>query len=108
RRAQATEQKQQEQASQAKVNTVLEIGTSLLGAFLGGGRRTSLTKTAMTKIATAGRAATRAYNESQDVGRAQETAAAINQQLADLQAELESEVAGLQSSCDPAQEKLET
>ncbi len=103
RRAQATEQKQQEQASQAKINTVLEIGTSLLGAFLGGGRRTS-----MTRIATAGRAATRAYTESQDVGRAQETAEAINQHLADLQTELEGEVATLQTSYDPAQEKLET
>ena len=103
RRAQATEQKQQEQSSQAKINTVLEIGTSILGAFLGGGRRTSVTK-----IATAGRAATRAYNESQDVGRAKETADAVNAQLADLQAEFEAEVATLQSSYDPAQQKLET
>jgi len=109
RRAQATEQKQQEQASQAKINTVLEIGTSILGAFLGGGRRTSaLNKTTMTKIATAGRAATRAYGESQDVYRAKETAEAVNAQLADLQAEFEAEVATLQSSYDPAQEKLET
>jgi hypothetical protein len=108
RRAQAAEEKQKEQSSQAKINTVLEIGTSLLGAFLGGGRKTALTKTTMTKIATAGRAATRAYGESQDVDRAQETAAAITQQLADLQSELEAEVATLQSSCDPAQAKLET
>jgi multidrug resistance efflux pump len=42
------------------------------------------------------------------VDRAQETAAAITQQLADLQSELETEVATLQSSCDPAQAKLET
>jgi len=103
RRAQATEQKQQEQASQAKINTVLEIGSSLLGAFLGGGRRTS-----MTKIATAGRAATRAYTESQDVGRAKETAEAICQQLADAQAELEAEVANLQSSYDRGQQDMET
>jgi hypothetical protein len=93
RRAQATEQKQQEQASQAKINTALQIGSSLLGAFLGGGLRTS-----MTKISTAGRAASRAYTESRDVGRAKETAEAVNQQLAHLQAELDAEVTSLQSS----------
>jgi len=103
RRAQAGEQKQQEQASQAKINTVLEIGGSLLGAFLGGGRKPS-----MTKIATAGRAATRAYTESQDVGRAQETVEAMNQQRADLQTQMEAGVAALQAAYDPAQEKLET
>jgi len=103
RRAEATGQKQQEQASQAKINTVLEIGTSILGAFLGGGRRTS-----MTKIATAGRAATRVYTESQDVSRAKETAEAINQQLAAVQSELEAEVTSLQSSYDPAQQQIET
>ena len=103
RRAQATEQKQQEQSSQAKINTVLEIGGSLLGAFLGGGRKPSFTR-----IATAGRAATRAYTESQDVGRAQETVEAMNQQLADVHAQMEAEVATLQANYDPAQEKLET
>jgi hypothetical protein len=106
RRAQASAQKQQEQASQAsqaKINTVLEIGGSLLGAFLGGGRRMSATK-----IATAGRAATRAYTESQDVGRAEGTVEAMNQQLADVRSQMEAEVTTLQATYDPAQEKLET
>jgi multidrug resistance efflux pump len=103
RKAEATEQKQQEQASQAKLSSVLEIGGSLLGAFLGGGRKTSLSK-----ITSASRAAGRVYTESKDVSRAKETAAAINQQLADLQAELEAEVASLQAVHDPAQQELET
>jgi hypothetical protein len=42
------------------------------------------------------------------VSRAKETAAAINQQLVDLQAELEAEVASLQAAHDPAQQELET
>jgi hypothetical protein len=103
RRAQAAAQKQEEQASQAKINTVLEIGSSLLGAFLGGRRRTSATR-----IATAGRAATRAYTESQDVGRAEESVGALQQQLADLQRQMEAEVQTLQATYDPAREKIET
>jgi hypothetical protein len=103
RRAQATEQKQKEQAQQATISTVLDVGATLLGAFLGGGRKIS-----GTKIATAGREATRAYSESQDIGRAGETVAAVEQQLADLNAQLEADVQALQATYGPAQQKIET
>jgi hypothetical protein len=104
RKAQATRQKQSEQASGAKLSTVLEIGGSILGAFLGGGRR----KTSITKVVTAGRAAGRAYAESQDVSRAEENIEALQQQLADLQAQVETEIQALQDSYDPAKEPVAT
>ena len=103
RRAQASQAKQKEQSQQATISTVLEVGGALLGAFLGGGRKLSTTK-----IATAGRAATRAYGESQDVGRAGDTVAAVEQQIADLQAQVESEVQSLQAAYDPSTRKIET
>lgn len=107
RRAQAMQAKQQEQASQAKLSTVLQVGSSILGAFLGGSRKKILSPTSVTKIVTAGRAAGRAYQETQDVGRAEENVGALEQQLAELQAGLESEVQALQASYDPAATKLD-
>ena len=46
--------------------------------------------------------------ESQDIGRATDNVEALQQQLADLNAELEAQVAELQSSADPLKEELET
>ena len=103
RRAQANKDKQKEQSTSAKINTVLQIGSSILGAFLGKSHTIS-----PTKIVTAGRAASRAYTESQDVGRADETVEAVQQQLNDLNAQLEGEIQTLQALHDPAKEPIET
>ena len=46
--------------------------------------------------------------EAQDVGRAQETVEAINQQLADLDAEFKRETAELEQATDMQSEALET
>ena len=53
-------------------------------------------------------AATRAYGESQDVGRADETVEAMQQQLNDLNAQLEGEIKTLQDLHDPAKEQIDT
>jgi hypothetical protein len=103
RRAQATAQKQAEQASQAKLSTALTIGAGLLGALLGGGRRGSIGK-----LSTGARSAGRAYSESQDVSRAEEHVEALQQRLADLQAEVEAKVQEIQAGYDPVREKIET
>jgi hypothetical protein len=46
--------------------------------------------------------------EAQDVGRAQETVAAVNQQLADLDALFKAETEAIEKSFDPQTESLET
>ena len=46
--------------------------------------------------------------EAQDVGRAQETVEAVNQQLADLDAEFKRETAELEQTTDMQSEALET
>ena len=45
--------------------------------------------------------------ESEDVGRAQENVEALKQQLADLEAQIETEVADLAARIDPADRELE-
>ena len=71
------------------------------------GRKTVSAST-LGRAATAARGVGRTIKEGQDVGRAEETAAVLQQQLADLNAEAETAAAGLQSRVDPLTELLET
>ena len=102
RRADAFKQKQQEQSTGAKINTVLQVGSAILGAFLGGRKVTP------TKIVTASRAATHAYTESQDVDRADQNVEVLQQQLKDLNDQLAGEIQTLQAAHDPAAEQIDT
>ena len=104
RRAQAAVEKQQEQARQAKLQTALSFGSTLLGAFTG---RKSISGT-INKATTAARRAGRAIEEGGDVSRANDTVESLQQQLADLQAQFESESAALAEKVDPLTETLET
>ena len=90
-------EREQEQAQSAKLQTAMSIGASLLGAFLG---RKTLSATNIGRAATAARTATRAYKESQDVGRAGENVEALKQDLAELLAQFQQDV-------DAAGEKLD-
>jgi hypothetical protein len=89
RRAIRKLEKERQQAHEQKLNTLVSVGSSLLGAFLGRRRVTG------PRISTAGRQVGRAYKERQDVGRAQEDVEALERQLEELDRELEDEVRGL-------------
>ena len=104
RKAQAAVEKQQEQARQAKLQTALSFGSTLLGAFTG---RKSLSGT-ISKATTAARKAGRAMEEGGDVSRANDTVESVQQQLTDLQAQFEAESAALAEKVDPLTEALET
>ena len=104
RKAQAAVEKQQEQARQAKLQTALSFGSTLLGAFTG---RKSLSGT-ISKATTAARKAGRAIEEGGDVSRANDTVESVQQQLTDLQAQFEAESAALAEKVDPLTEALET
>jgi hypothetical protein len=104
RKAQAAVEKQQEQARQAKMQTALSFGATLLGAFTG---RKTLGGT-ISRASGAARRAGRAFEESSDVSRASDTVESIQQQLADLQAQFESESSALAEKVDPLTEALET
>jgi hypothetical protein len=105
RKAQAAAEKQAEQARQAKMQTALSIGATLLGAFTG---RKALSSSNISRATSAVRKAGRVFEESGDVARAGETVEAIQQQLSNLQAEFEAETNALASRIDPLTEPLET
>jgi hypothetical protein len=105
RRAEQAIERESAQARQAKVSSVISFGSTLLGAFLG---RKAITATNVSKAGTALRSAGRAAEQAGDVERAGETVAAIKQQLAELDAQFQSEVAAADTTLDPAGEALET
>ena len=105
RRAEQAVEREAAQAKQAKFSSVLSIGSTLLGAFLG---RKAISATNISKAGTAVRSVGRAAEQSGDVARAGETVEAIKQQLADLDAQFQAEARALETGRDPASETLET
>jgi phage host-nuclease inhibitor protein Gam len=105
RRAQEAVEREKAQASQQKVQTAISMGTTLLGAFMG---RKAVSASTLGRATTAARGVSRSMKESQDIGRAEDNVEALQQKLADLNAEFEAQAAELQSSVDPLKEELET
>ncbi len=91
---------QEGQATSAKLDGAIRIGSALLGAVFG-------KKFSMTKGRTAMAGASRAWKESGDVGRAEEKVDRLNEELKELEAEASREIADLKESLDPMNEKLE-
>jgi phage host-nuclease inhibitor protein Gam len=102
RRAQQAVDKQAEQAKQAKLQTALSFGSTILGAFTS--RRVS--SSTISKASTAFRGVGRSIDEGKDVTRANETVSAIQQQQAALETEFNDELAALQEKIDPSTEPL--
>ncbi|AMW05664.1 ATP-binding protein [Gemmatimonas phototrophica] len=104
RRAEQAMQREQAQASQAKMDTAISVGGAILGAIFGRGKVGVGT---LGKVATATRGAGRAAQQAGDVTRAQESLEAVQQQYADLEAKLQAEVDALGAAYDAQQEALE-
>jgi len=60
------------------------------------------------RATTAARGVGRSVKEAQDVGRAEETVAAVNQQVADLDAQFKPETAAIEKAAESLSEELET
>jgi len=104
RRAQAAKQREAEQARRAKLDTVISLGSTLLGAFLG---RRAVSAGTVGKAATTMRSAGRAMSQAGDVTRAQDTVEAIQQQLQEIEAQFQVEVSAVAANVDPATEVLQ-
>ncbi len=89
RKALQTLQRETQQASAQKLQSVIDVGTGLLGAFLG--RRGS----AYGKVSGAARSIGRATKESSDTQRAQETVEAVEAKLADLNRQFEADASAV-------------
>ena len=105
RRAQQRVATEQAQLSQQKIQSVISIGSAILGAFMG---RKTLSATNISRAGSALRTAGKISKESGDVNSANESLEAQQQRLTALQAELENETARLQGELDPAAATIET
>ncbi|HKO36324.1 MAG TPA: hypothetical protein VJV21_07570 [Pyrinomonadaceae bacterium] len=104
RRAEQAVAREAEQAQGQKVQTAISFGATLLSSFFG---RKTVSLSTLGRATTAARGVSKTMKESSDVGRAQETVEAVNQQLADLDAQLKAETEAIQQSGDPQTEELE-
>ncbi len=105
RRAELAKEKQQAESRSSQVQAAISVGASILGAFLG---RKTISASNIGRATTAVRSAGRVMKESQDVGAAEENVTALQQQLAELEAQFKSESEALAAATDPLNEKLET
>jgi len=104
RRAEQKVEREQAQASNQTLSSALSVGGSLLGALFGGGRR----RASASKVSTAARSVGRASKERSDVAHAEADARAVREQIETLNAELEAEVARIESEYDPHSVRLDT
>ena len=105
RRAQQAVERESSQANQAKLQTAISFGTTLLGAFLG---RKAVSVSSLGRATTAVRGVGRSMKEQQDVGRAAESVEVLQGHLAELEAELQSETQALEAKLDAQSEQFET
>jgi hypothetical protein len=105
RRAQQAVEREQQQSQAQTMSSVISIGASLIGAFMG---RKIISKTTIASAASAAKSVGRIRKESQDVARVEETVEAVQQQMANLDADFKKETDALQSKIDPMAEPLTT
>ncbi|HKO60839.1 MAG TPA: hypothetical protein VJV03_06745 [Pyrinomonadaceae bacterium] len=104
RRAEQAVAREAEQAKGQKMQTAISFGATLLSSFMG---RKAASLTTLGRATSAARGVGRSMKESQDVSRAQETVAAVDQQLAELDEQFKTETAALEKSYDAETEQLE-
>ncbi len=105
RRAEQAVARESEQAKSQKLQTAISFGATLLSSFMG---RKSLSLTTLGRATTAARGVSRSMKESEDIGRAQESVGAIDQQMAELDAQFKAETEALEKSFDSQTETLGT
>jgi Helicase HerA, central domain len=104
RRAEQAVAREAEQAKGQKMQTAISFGATLLSSFMG---RKAISLSSLGRATAAARGVGRSIKESQDVGRAEETVAAIDEQLAALDDQFKAERDSLQQAADSQTEALE-
>ncbi len=102
RRSEQALQRQTEQSRASKLDTALSVGGAIFGSLFGS--RGSL----ISRAGTASRSFSRASRESNDVDRANADLAAVNEQLAELESALQSDIAQLTAVAEATAAELET
>lgn len=104
RRAEQAVAREAEQAKGQKLQTAISFGATLLSSFMG---RKAVSLTTLGRATTAVRGVGRSMKEGEDVDRAQETVAAVDQQMADLDTQFKAETEAMEKSGDAQSEQLE-
>ncbi|MFH0909455.1 MAG: ATP-binding protein [bacterium] len=99
RRAQERVEREQAQFGQQKMNTMISVGATLLGAFLG---RKAVSVGSVGRATTAMKSASRIGKEKEDIARADESVQAVQERLTALQSEFDSETAAMQGPFEPS------
>ncbi|MBS1831463.1 MAG: ATP-binding protein, partial [Acidobacteria bacterium] len=108
RKAEQAQERESQQASSQKMESMISIGTAVLGGVLGAfmGRKT-ITATTISKVGSSVKSINKIRKESGDVDRAGETVEAISAQIDELNKQFEADVAAATGRVDPATEALE-
>jgi hypothetical protein len=96
--------REERQAQESKTQAAVSLGATVLGALLG---RKVISMSTLGRATTAARGVGRSMKESQDIGKAQDKAAAADAEMKALEAELNEEIAAL-AATDVAHGELDT
>jgi Helicase HerA, central domain len=98
RRAEHKVQQQEQQASDAKLQTGISVLGTIAGALFG---RKTISAGTLGKATTAARGMGRTIRESSDVKRAEEDRETYRAQLREIEADIEAEIAGVEAGAAP-------
>jgi hypothetical protein len=102
--AQARVQREQGQVRQHQLETVMNVGSALLGAFMG---KKKISVTNVSRASSAVRSVGRVGQQQADVAKANESVKNIQQQILDLETELQGEIEKLSTCVDATTVNLE-
>ncbi|HXQ76956.1 MAG TPA: hypothetical protein VN797_02050, partial [Gemmatimonadaceae bacterium] len=105
RRAEAAKARESEQSTQQKLQAVVSIGATLVGALLG---RKAISASTLGRATTAARGVSRTMKEASDVERANESVEAVHKQMQDLDEQLRQETQNIAADFErpPALEQV--
>jgi hypothetical protein len=104
RRAEGAVEREKEQAQQQKMQSTIAIGATLIGALFGSKLASARN---VRGVGSAARSMSRAGREAGDVRRAEENLDALRQQLEELEGDLRTDCAAVESAIDSRTEELE-
>jgi hypothetical protein len=104
RRARQVVDRESQQATGQKLQTMISVGATLVGALMG---RKAISVGTIGRATTAARGVGRTMKESDDIERARQSVQALEEQRQALDDELKTEIAALEAAGDPATETFE-
>jgi hypothetical protein len=105
RRAEEKREREKGQLNQQRLQTAVNVGTTILGALFG---RKTISATSVGRAGTAARSASKWGQESQDVARAEESVEVLRQRLEETKRAVDAEVARIETTLDASTIALRT